>query len=101
MRVVLLSLFLAACVPAPGAPVAVAPDIGSDIGADIGHDTCGAALWQARVGVPVAGFALPVAGPVVGARVIAPGDAITEDYSPSRLNIDVDATGRILRAWCG
>jgi hypothetical protein len=36
-----------------------------------------------------------------GARLIRPGDAVTEDFSPTRLNIDLDAAGRILRAWCG
>jgi hypothetical protein len=31
-------------------------------------------------------------------RFIAPGDAVTEDFSPTRLNIDIDDAGRILRA---
>jgi hypothetical protein len=54
-------------------------------------------LWQARVGAAVSAFAdLPA-----GARVIRPGDAVTEDFSPARLNIDLDATDRIARAWCG
>jgi Peptidase inhibitor I78 family len=77
-------LCLSGCVPVSDAPV-------------LGPDTCGASVWQARLGEPVAAFALPAPG----ARVIRPGDAITEDYSEMRLNIDVDARGRILRAWCG
>lgn len=34
-------------------------------------------------------------------RVIKPGMAITMDYNPERLNIDVDAKGIITRVWCG
>lgn len=37
----------------------------------------------------------------VGRRVIAPGMAVTEDYSAQRLNLDLDARGRIARVWCG
>jgi hypothetical protein len=36
-----------------------------------------------------------------GVRVIHPGSAVTEDYRPSRLNLDVSAEDVILRAWCG
>jgi hypothetical protein len=38
---------------------------------------------------------------VAGTRVIEPGMAITEDYRETRLNIDLDAQGRIARLWCG
>ncbi len=34
-------------------------------------------------------------------RVIKPGMAITMDYNPKRLNIDVDDKGIITRVWCG
>lgn len=34
-------------------------------------------------------------------RVISPGMAVTMDYSPARLNIDLDALGRIIRVHCG
>ncbi len=34
-------------------------------------------------------------------RVIAPGAMITKDYRLNRTNIDLDADGRIVRAWCG
>jgi hypothetical protein len=36
-----------------------------------------------------------------GTRVIEPGMAITEDYRADRLNLDLDAGGRITRVWCG
>jgi hypothetical protein len=63
------------------------------------EESCGAAGMQDLVGQDKAVFAamtLPV-----GTRIIEPGMAITEDYSPSRLNIDLDAEGRITRVWCG
>lgn len=34
-------------------------------------------------------------------RWIRPGDAVTMDYSPQRLNINLDAQGRVERFTCG
>ena len=34
-------------------------------------------------------------------RYIAPGDAVTLDFSPSRLNVDLGEDGRIMRFRCG
>lgn len=34
-------------------------------------------------------------------RVIAPGMAVTMDYSAARLNLETDARGRITRFFCG
>lgn len=34
-------------------------------------------------------------------RYIAPGDVVTMDYSPSRLNVELGADGRIARLHCG
>ncbi|APX66328.1 I78 family peptidase inhibitor [Sphingomonas sp. gentR] len=34
-------------------------------------------------------------------RVIAPGNAVTMDYRPDRLNIETDAEGRVVRLKCG
>lgn len=81
LSVIAVLLALTACVPVPA-------DLAS------GQDTCGSGPWQARAGQPIS--AVPM-----GARVIRPGDAITEDYSAARLNIDLDATDRIASAWCG
>ncbi|MDZ4065545.1 MAG: I78 family peptidase inhibitor [Tabrizicola sp.] len=60
---------------------------------------CGAAGMQGLVGrdrSALAAMSLPV-----GTRVIEPGTPITEDYRADRLNIDVDARGRITGVWCG
>jgi hypothetical protein len=34
-------------------------------------------------------------------RWIRPGDAVTMDFSPNRLNLNLDAQGRLERATCG
>lgn len=34
-------------------------------------------------------------------RYIAPGDAVTMDYAPSRLNVELGEDGRIVRLRCG
>lgn len=34
-------------------------------------------------------------------RIIRPGDAVTMDYSPSRLNVELGEDGRIKRLRCG
>jgi hypothetical protein len=62
-------------------------------------DTCGAWAVQGLAGQDQSAldgmrFSQPV-------RIIAPGTAVTMDFSPARLNIETDATGRILRAYCG
>jgi hypothetical protein len=78
--VLLASLVLGACVP---------PD----------RSSCGASGMQDLVGRDrsvLAAMSLPQ-----GTRVIEPGMPITEDYSAARLNIDLDAQGRIVRLWCG
>jgi hypothetical protein len=34
-------------------------------------------------------------------RILPPGAMVTMDHSPGRANFDVDAGGKITRAWCG
>jgi Peptidase inhibitor I78 family len=34
-------------------------------------------------------------------RVLGPGAMMTQDYSPSRVNLETDADGKITRVWCG
>jgi hypothetical protein len=76
---------LAACVE----PVMDEPD----------RNACGAAALQGLVGQPEAVLAsMTLTVPV---RVIRPGQAVTMDFNPSRLNFDIDERGRIARIWCG
>lgn len=69
---------------------------------------CGASELQGRIGQPVAGTAASdaIAGGVPvqskgDARVIAPGGAVIQNYSDSRLNLETDSAGKLLRASCG
>ena len=63
------------------------------------RNACGADGMQGLIGkdrAVLAAMALPR-----GTRIITPGMAVTEDYSASRLNIDIDARDRIAGLWCG
>lgn len=63
-------------------------------------DPCGAGQLAALIGAPVpeALEDLPVPGPV---RVIRPGQRITMDHIPQRLNIELDADGIVTGLRCG
>ncbi|HTN62245.1 MAG TPA: I78 family peptidase inhibitor [Devosia sp.] len=69
---------------------------------------CGASLLQEKIGEPVTGSTaadakvdgVPVRSQGV-VRVIAPGQAVTQDYSNARLNLETDADGNLVRATCG
>lgn len=62
-------------------------------------NACGAAELQFLVGQNRSVLAMmTLPAPV---RVIEPGMAVTMDYVESRLNIDLDAKGRISRVYCG
>ncbi len=62
-------------------------------------DSCGAATLQGLVGQPEGmAAAVKAPGPV---RILRPGMAVTMDYSPTRLNIEIGTDGRILRLSCG
>lgn len=62
-------------------------------------DACGAATLQGLVGQPEGmAAAVKAPGPV---RILRPGMAVTMDYSPTRLNIEIGTDGRILRLSCG
>lgn len=71
-------------------------------------DDCGASLLQDRLGEPVTGSSATdarVGGVPVRSkgdvRVISPGQAVIQNYSESRLNLEVDAAGNLVRAGCG
>jgi len=62
-------------------------------------DACGAARFSALIGGPLAAFDPGLApGPV---RVIGPGQAVTMDYAPARLNVSHDRSRVITRIACG
>ncbi len=84
MRWSILLLILAGCAPtvAPTEP-----------------DDCGAAGLAWLVGEPESLLAAMTFEDRT--RFIGPGDAVTMDYSATRLNIVIDEAGRITRVFCG
>lgn len=61
--------------------------------------TCPAPDYLALVGQPQSAAAgISYGGDM---RIIRPGMAVTMDYNPSRLNVEIGADGRIGRIFCG
>lgn len=87
----LLFCLIAAC--APLAPIQPYPGVAPELA------TCGGLALLPLIGGPVA--ALPDSGGWETLRIIHPGDAVTEDFSWTRLNVEVDAQDRIQRLSCG
>lgn len=97
-RVLLLAgAALAACapVPPPGPPPPTRPQRPPPEP----HDACGAGRLQRFVGRPFRALRPHV--DTSRTRVLRPGDAMTMDYSPFRLNVLLDRNGRVDRIWCG
>ena len=81
------------------APLALALALAACVGGEPQENACRAVGMQGLVGkdqAVLAAMSLPQ-----GTRIITPGMAVTEDYSASRLNIDIDARNRISGIWCG
>ena len=62
------------------------------------QDVCGASGYQSLVGANIAVVSLPAD---LNDRVIRPGDAVTMDFNPERINFRLDDTGRIIAIDCG
>lgn len=79
----------------PGGATATAPALGG---------LCHAPAAQQAVGQTSSASVVESARLRSGAqmaRVLRPGQAITKEFDPQRLNLDVDANGRILSVRCG
>jgi len=74
------------------------PFLGSDAPATDPTDPCGAKGYSSLLGSPLAAVTLPAD---LNDRVIRPGDAVTLDYDPTRLNLELDASGIIVGLSCG
>lgn len=78
------------------------PDTSMPPPVDCGAQALGSKTGQSVVGstaqdVRVGGEAIAVPGDI---RVITPGMAVTQDFRPDRLNLEVDASGNLVRAYC-
>lgn len=63
-----------------------------------GGGACGAAEYASNVGGPLGDLRYP---PAQEARLINPGEMVTLEYNPDRLNIEIDKAGRIVALTCG
>ncbi|MEL6683527.1 MAG: I78 family peptidase inhibitor [Pseudomonadota bacterium] len=80
-------LLLAACAP-------VAPPLPPTL-----EDTCGAGDYAGLIGQDATQLEkVLVLGPV---RVIRPGDAVTMDFIPERINFGINADDTIIEVSCG
>lgn len=61
-------------------------------------DTCGAARYKSLVGQTGPALMLPADAVY---RISKPGDMVTADLNPARLNFETDARGKLLRVSCG
>ena len=88
-----LCLALSACQPIPQE----APYPGSPGPVDLVK--CGGDLVEPLIGQSVTN--LPASGNWGTLRVIRPGQAVTEDYSETRLNVQLDEADTIIALSCG
>ncbi|MFD0858797.1 I78 family peptidase inhibitor [Roseovarius aquimarinus] len=89
------ALALAACGGgAPGAQRGAEP-----VFTPAATDSCGATAYSDRIGKDHKAF--DFSAPDRPLRIIGPDMAMTMDYNPARLNVDIDGQGRITRIWCG
>ena len=91
------ALLVACASPAP-APIDVRPNIPPTGG------RCDAAPAQSAVGKNSTARNVEAARVAAGAhmaRTIRPGQMVTKEYDAERLNLEVDASGRIVAARCG
>lgn len=84
----MIALSLASCAPQLGPVLPSGPD-----------DTCGAATHGALIGQDATALERVLIMRQV--RVIRPGDMVTADYAPGRINFQIDDTNTIARITCG
>lgn len=96
-----LALLAAACTPPaetpPEAPVVETPALPQTAAEATAQDTCGGAQYRSLVGTNFAAVTLPADANI---RIIQPDTMVTQDFSPQRINIIVDAGGIITAVEC-
>lgn len=71
---------------------------GGDIGFVSNSADCGAVDLQYLIGQPLSVF--EAVGHKGTTRIVRPGDAVTMDYRPDRLNVKLNKKGRITSFQC-
>ncbi|WP_342078042.1 I78 family peptidase inhibitor [Yoonia sp. SS1-5] len=89
MRRILILLMLAACAPATEIPGS-APEL---------PDTCGAARFAELIGQDATALERVLIMRMV--RVIRPGDAVTQDFRPERINFQIGPDEKVSDITCG
>jgi len=92
---------VSACSSTPPGGGGAEPPVISDGGT---AGTCDAKAANAYVGQMISEAVAEQAKAAAGARgvrIIRPGMAVTMDYRAGRLNLELDASGRIVKATCG
>ncbi|PUB15468.1 I78 family peptidase inhibitor [Yoonia sediminilitoris] len=84
-----LLILLAGCAAAP-TPAPITPRL---------PDTCDAESYGYLVGQDATALETVLIMRMV--RVIRPGDLVTQDYRPQRINFEIDRTNRIAGISCG
>ncbi|HBZ42590.1 MAG TPA: hypothetical protein DEO85_00685 [Maritimibacter sp.] len=73
-----------------------------DSTANVGtEDACNASAYQSLIGQDEAAVTEAGIEPGRKARVFGPGDALTLDFLPDRINVELDETGQVVRVYCG
>lgn len=97
MRLFLSILLLVAAPEGEVPPDAMPPGEETVLEMPAGEDPCGSAMHEALLGTELPeGFNLDSLF-----RVIRPGDMVTMDHVPPRLNIELDDDGVVTRLHCG
>ena len=84
------ALWISACSTAPSSPAAVAQSV---------PDTCNATRYSGIVGQDATALEKVLLLGMV--RVIRPGDVVTQDFRPDRINFRIGADNRINGVSCG
>lgn len=93
-RIAMLAALLAGCTPTPSAETV----------AEAGAGQCDANAAQSFVGRALDAALPDAARTAAGARavrVIRLGDAVTMDFRTDRLNVELDADGKVAKLRCG
>lgn len=96
IRLLAAAAIVAGSATAQTPPVLVVPDEpGGMVIEDAG---CTVARWRKLIGLPAVAAEMIPHEPT---RVIGPGDAVTRDYRPARLNVTIAEDGTIADMYCG